>query len=117
MSIAMRDKSKEKQWLVKNANAYKKYENWYSRRLTLIRRLSDFPPGLRCLDVGSGMGLFCIFLALSGFDVSAIEPDDELIERSKDNFEIMNVWCDVRKGKAEDIPFEDNSSCQHQPSR
>ena len=95
--------------MLKNDNAYKEYENWFSRRLTLIRRITDFPPGLRCLDVGSGMGLFSIFLTLNGFDVSAIEPDDELIERSKDNSKIMNVWCDVRKGKAENIPFEENS--------
>lgn len=104
----MKDKSKEKQWLLKNSDAYKKYENWYGRRLTLTRRISDFPAGLRCLDVGSGMGLFSIFLALNGFEVSAIEPDDELIERSKDNLRIMNVNCNVVKGYAEDIPFEDN---------
>ena len=109
MSVSMRDKSKEKQWLLKNEDAYKKNENWYSRRLTLIRRITDFPSGLRCLDVGSGMGLFSIFLALNRFDVSAIEPDDELIERSKDNFNIMNVKCNVQKGKAENIPFKSNS--------
>lgn len=108
MTVEMRDKSKEHQWLVKNDDAYKKYESWFIRRLTLIRRISLFPPGRRCLDIGSGMGLFSIFLVLNGFDVSAIEPDDELIDRSKDNFRIMNVNCSVRKGKAEDIPFEDN---------
>lgn len=107
MTDEMRDKSKEHQWLLKNDDAYKKYESWFIRRLTLIRRISTFPPGLRCLDVGSGMGLFSIFLALNGFDVSAIEPDDELIDRCKDNFRTMNVNCSVRKGNAEDIPFED----------
>jgi len=108
MESMMIDKSKEKQWLLKNKDAYKKYENWYYRRLTLIRRIRNFPPGLTCLDVGSGMGFFSIFLATNGFGVSAIEPDGELIERCKDNFKIMNISCNVKKGVAEEIPYNDN---------
>jgi SAM-dependent methyltransferase len=61
-------------------------------------RLADAlaPRGARILDVGSGMGRVAAALTARGHRVVAIEPDPELVARSRSTYPTLEVVaCDV----------------------
>ena len=59
----------------------------------------------RMLDVGSGSGLFAETFASGGVSVVGIDPDSEMIDAAR----IYTTEIDYCVGKAEALPFADNS--------
>jgi len=105
----MDNKGKERQYLLVNPDAYENakanYFNTLDKAIPLCR--TDRGEDLRCLDIGSGMGLFLIAMNQRGYRACGVEPQADLIERAVENCRHMGVEPDIREGHAEAIPFPD----------
>jgi ubiquinone/menaquinone biosynthesis C-methylase UbiE len=80
----------------------------YSPRLAAaFVRFASVAPGMRTLDVGCGPGALAVALArvVGAPLVGALDPSEEWVEASR----LRVPGADVRRGTAEDIPFEDRA--------
>ncbi len=50
--------------------------SYFSREIGEVKRLLDFEPGMRALDIGAGLGKCMRSLANAGFDAYGIEPSE-----------------------------------------
>lgn len=100
-------------WGIRNnthTSAYRKYlENDHMRisnghrRLNIINKVRCLTGG-KLLDIGSATGSFGVAARQRGFDVTCVEPSEEIakqgIERYGLNFEISTLEClDIKKGE------------------
>lgn len=80
------------------------------RQELVTRQLSEhLPPSsvqIRILDVGSGQGTQAIRLASLGYDVTGIEPSDELRAVAEKDASNVGVSAQFYKGTLEDIPAQ-----------
>jgi len=77
-----------------------------------LRRLASYvsiPNGARVLDVGAAQGAESVALTRQGFEVRGIEPWAGAIEVSEQLAERTGVPIDIVAGKAESLPFDDES--------
>lgn len=66
-------------------------------------------PGSKVLDVGFGDGRNTGFLCDCGFDVSAIEITEGIVEQGKERLSKLGYSADLRVGRNSSIPFEDGT--------
>ena len=71
----------------------------------LIKDLLDPQQGERVLDIGCGFGDHLLFLNQLGLDISGVDASPYMLSRAKER---LGHRCSLRKGKAEDLPFDDN---------
>lgn len=89
------------------------YNTWlYSRegRLfnqTVKKALNEIPirHGDKILEVGCGMGNHLELFNIKGFDLYGIEASGYMIDRARER---LGSRFTLKKGQAEDLPFEDN---------
>ncbi|MDN4162631.1 class I SAM-dependent methyltransferase [Nocardioides abyssi] len=77
-------------------------------------RLADalLPRGARVLDVGSGMGRVAAALVARGHDVTAVEPDAELVAQSRRTYpDLAVVEADVLAVSPDDVGTFDLVVC------
>lgn len=70
-----------------------------------IELIAQFVQGKKVLDLGAGYGTTANFLINNGFEVIAIDLDDESIEIAK----IINPDINYQKLNAENLPYKDAS--------
>ncbi|TYB84304.1 MAG: class I SAM-dependent methyltransferase [Kosmotoga sp.] len=96
----------------------KDYDAWYREKLgsfvdkvqkQLIEELAKPEAGEITLDIGSGTGNYSIWLARKGLYVTAIDESKEMMAISKKKVEKDNLNIDMYLGKAESLPFTENS--------
>lgn len=63
-------------------------------------------PGERVLDIGCGEGNHLLFLYTLGLNLTGVDASPYMINRARDR---LGHRCTLRKGRAEDLPFEDNA--------
>ncbi|MFP4036431.1 MAG: class I SAM-dependent methyltransferase [Desulfobacteraceae bacterium] len=63
-------------------------------------------PGERALEIGCGDGIHLVFLKELGLKVDGLDASPVMVDLARDR---LGQRCAVRKGAAEDLPFEDNS--------
>ena len=80
-------------------------EGWTKK----IKAQVDFKPGMLCLDTGCGPGFFSIILAKAGFDVTAIDGADGMLEKAKSNFDEYGVNVRLLEMDAHEMTFADNT--------
>ena len=71
----------------------------------LIMALVEPKPGERVLDIGCGTGNHLLAFSRLGLDISGIDASSYMIERARER---LGHRCDLKKGMAEDLPFDDN---------
>jgi SAM-dependent methyltransferase len=57
------------------------------------------------LDVGCGTGVVALTAARLGIDATGVDPTPKLLERARENAELMGVAVEWREGEAEALPF------------
>lgn len=62
-------------------------------------------PGERVLDIGCGEGNHLLFFSKLGLDVNGIDPSPYIMSRARER---LGNRCALKKGRAEDLPFDDN---------
>ena len=71
----------------------------------LILGLVDPQPGERILDIGCGSGTHLIMLNKLGLNICGLDASPYMVEKARKR---LGKQCDLRKGRAEDLPFDDN---------
>lgn len=79
-------------------------ELWLNRLLPFMDKRK-----MRILDIGCGPGFFSLFLARLGHEVTAFDYAEEMLARAAENAKSYNVSLELRKGDAQNLPFEDES--------
>lgn len=73
-------------------------------------------PGKRILEIGPGTGLISVYFQQSGYDVTGLDSDEEIVSRCN----VLNQWfgadCRFIHGDMFDMPFPEDSfdACFHQ---
>ena len=70
---------------------------------------AGLPPGAAILEVAPGPGYFAIELARAGFDVTALDISQTMVEIAREKAALAGVDIDVRHGDASAMPFADAS--------
>jgi ubiquinone/menaquinone biosynthesis C-methylase UbiE len=89
--------------------ALEEMEVYLPVRLERLGAYVSIPEGAKVLDVGAAQGAESVALARRGFQVRGIEPWEGAIEVSRQLAERTGVPVDIVPGKAESLPFEDES--------
>lgn len=63
-------------------------------------------PRERVLDIGCGEGNHLLFLHTLGLNLTGVDASPHMIQRARER---LGHRCALRKGRAEDLPFEDNT--------
>lgn len=90
------------------------YEKWYSSIRGMV--LESFVEGLvaellvpvkneRVLDIGCGSGNHLLLLNRLGLNINGIDPSPYMLDLARKR---LGNRCELKKGKAEDIPYDDN---------
>ncbi len=80
-------------------------ENYFKGEIERLKKLIDFKPGMRSLDIGAGLGKAMISLEKAGFDVYGFEPSQQFYERA-----ISKMNIDPKKlqlGMIENVNYPD----------
>ena len=97
-----------------DVNLAKLYELWYlspmgrAMEVFVAKTLPALiapQPGERILDIGCGSGNNLLFLNRMGLDLTGVDASPYMIDLCKKR---LGSHCDLKIGRAEDLPFEDN---------
>ena len=78
-------------------------------RMGRLRSIVDIPERACLLDVGAAQGEYVAAYRALGYDAVGVEPWDGAREMSAALSERLRVDLDIRKGTAEELPFDDRS--------
>lgn len=77
---------------------------YFSSQIEAAKKLLDFSPGMKALDIGAGLGKAMLSMQSKGFDVYGLEPSIPFYERA-----ISKMGVDKEKlnlGTIEDLDYE-----------
>ncbi len=77
--------------------------------IKIINNKFTFKTNFKILEIGAAQGLFVITMNQLGYKCEGIEPYEGAIKVSKELSEKFNININIKKGFAEDIPFENGS--------
>jgi len=72
-------------------------------------RFAEVRPGAKVLDVACGTGVVSITAARLGAEVAGLDLTPALLERARQNAELIGVNIDFTEGDAEALPYADAS--------
>lgn len=99
----------EKRSLAWCVEKYPLYEKQAKNLIKKIHKKFKLSPNSKILEIGTAQGLFMIALNRLGYDCEGIESCEEAINVSKKLTKKFNCKLNIKKGFAENLPFEDNS--------
>jgi len=76
-------------------------------KIALVLKLES--SDLRILEVGAAQGSFVIACNELGYSCEGVEPSDYAISVSKDLAKALNVKACIKKGYAEEMPYDDGT--------
>lgn len=91
------------------------YEQWFSKeqnlavlhmQCRLMLEMLNARSGRSILDIGCGTGEALKYCHANGLGVSGLEPSPYMLDIAAKN---LGPVADLHRGKAEDLPFDDNS--------
>ena len=78
-------------------------------RMSRLKKLVNFPDDSDLLDIGAAQGEFVAAYRRLGFRAVGVEPWDKARITAARLAEHLSIPLDIRKGRAEDLPFDDES--------
>ncbi len=81
--------------------------SYFSGQISKAKKLLDFKPGMRALDIGAGIGKCMISLKNAGFDAFGFEPSRPYWERALSKMKISEDR--LRLGMIEEVEYEEGS--------
>jgi SAM-dependent methyltransferase len=85
-------------------------ESYLPVLLRRLRRHMTIPDGAAVLDVGASQGGYLIALTRLGYQGRGVEISPAAIETGRELSRREGVRTDIVEGRAEELPFEDESS-------
>lgn len=84
------------------------------KREAWIRLINEYAPKiegrkLKVLDIGTGPGFFAIIMASCGYDVTAIDYTEGMLEKAKNNARIFDFNIKFKRMDAQNLEFEDDT--------
>jgi ubiquinone/menaquinone biosynthesis C-methylase UbiE len=80
---------------------------YFSEQIKTAKKLLDFKPGMKSLDIGAGIGKCMISLNKAGFDTYGFEPSRPYYERAISKMNISDAR--LKLGMMEKMEYEENS--------
>lgn len=77
--------------------------------LNLICQNGEMKPDMKILDIGTGPGFFTIILAEQGYQVTAADCTEAMIQCARINGERHGIKAKYQVADAQNLPFEDES--------
>ena len=85
---------------------FKVEEKYFAKQINNAKRLLNFEPGMKALDIGAGIGKAMVALKRAEFDTWGIEPSDSFRRKGLETF---NLGDDrIVLSSIENAQFEDN---------
>lgn len=81
-------------------------ENYFRTEIETLKKLIDFKPGMKSLDIGAGIGKAMIALEKAGFDTYGFEPSKQFHERAISRMKIKPEK--LKLGMVEDMDYPEN---------
>lgn len=79
---------------------------YYTGEIDRFKKLTDFKPGMKSLDIGAGLGKAMLALSNAGFDAYGFEPSEQFFQRAISQ---MKVDPDKLKlGMMENLDYPEN---------
>jgi len=82
-------------------------ENYFSAEIARLKKLMDFKPGMKSLDIGAGLGKQMIVLSKIGFDAYGIEPSEPFYSRAISQMKINPEK--LKLGMIEQVDYPENN--------
>ncbi|MCC7402032.1 MAG: class I SAM-dependent methyltransferase [Chitinophagaceae bacterium] len=79
---------------------------YFSGEIFRLKKLKNFTPGMKALDVGAGIGKCMIALENAGFDTYGFEPSKPFYERAISGMHINEKK--LKLGTIEEVEYDDN---------
>ncbi|ATW27602.1 class I SAM-dependent methyltransferase [Candidatus Formimonas warabiya] len=80
-------------------------EAWKS----LLEEMGGEGNGKKALDVGTGPGFFAILLADLGYEVTALDAAENMLEEARENIKHAGFRATFFKGDAQKVPYPENT--------
>ena len=81
-------------------------EGYFQGEISRLRKLLDFEPGMKSLDIGAGLGKQMKVLEEIGFDTYGLEPSEPFYERAISKMEIPKEK--LKLGMVENLEYQEN---------
>jgi len=91
---------------LKELNSFKK-ETWISMISQYAPKVSGRK--LKVLDIGTGPGFFAIIMASCGYEVTAIDYTETMLEMARNNAGALNLNINFMRMDAQNLEFQDNT--------
>ena len=82
-------------------------EHYFESEIKSLKRLVNFKPGMKTLDIGAGLGKAMIALEKEGFDAYGFEPSQPFYERAISKMKIDSQK--LKLGMIEDLEYPEDS--------
>jgi len=80
--------------------------NYFKQEIDQVKKLMDFKPGMKALDIGAGLGKCMISLSRAGFDTYGFEPSESFYQMAVDKMKIDSGR--LKLGAIEVMDYEKN---------
>jgi 2-polyprenyl-3-methyl-5-hydroxy-6-metoxy-1,4-benzoquinol methylase len=81
-------------------------EDYFASQIATLKELMEIQPGMKALDVGSGIGKGILSLEHAGFDAYGFEPSTSFYERAISKMNINPAK--LKQGMIEDVDYPEN---------
>lgn len=74
-----------------------------------LKKCAPEGENIKCVDMGCGPGYFSILLSQMGYEVTAFDYSEGMLEKARENFKAKGVNPKTVQGDVQNPPFEDES--------
>ncbi len=82
-------------------------ENYFQHEINVLKKLQEFQPGMKALDIGAGLGKGMIALERAGYETYGFEPSEPFHDRAINK---MGISAErLKLGMLEEVDYPENT--------